>query len=97
MDANDTVTVAHGVTASKIRAIHGYIRNDAGSNYYPIPYSYPDNGGDGTSDLDIAYWDSTSIFLQRRSGAATPPGFFDNTTYDDTGFSRGVLMITYEP
>jgi len=97
MDATDTVTVAHGVTASKIRSVTGFIRNDAGTNYFPISYVYPGNGGDGTSELDIAYWDATNIYVTRRPSSATPAGFFDNTTYDDTGFSRGSLIITYEP
>lgn len=86
MDANQTTTVAHGLTLSKIRNVEGVIRNDADDTYYSSGYI----GAAGNVQWTTTTIDATNITLTRR-----PSGDFDNTGFDSTSFNRGWLIVDY--
>lgn len=89
MDATSSVSVAHGLTAYKIRAIQVIVRNDAITFYYPIVMAQL---SDGLSNGAVANFDATNILLSR-----FPGGIFDSTNFDSTsGFNRGSITIWYE-
>jgi len=87
MDSDSSMDVAHGLSLSKIRSVHGVIRNDGDSLYTPIPYMDISLGGSDT-DLTINSITASVITLLRKAG-----GVFDNTSYDQTGYNRGWLTI----
>jgi hypothetical protein len=55
-----SLTIAHGLTASKIRTVQVVIVNDAGTIWYPMPSEYK---GALTTDYLGYFWDSTNITL----------------------------------
>jgi hypothetical protein len=87
MDATSQVTVAHGLTLSKIRSMTVMIRGDSGTTYYDLSsrsdYSLS-SGNDGYN------CDGTNAILNRATG-----GPFDNISYDSTGYNRGWITIQY--
>ncbi len=85
MDTTTNVTVAHGLTGSKIRSVSAYIISDAGN------WTYVLNGISSSGALggSIA-WDSTLIELSRVSS-----GLFDSTFFDSTSYNRGYITIWY--
>ena len=87
MDANTTVSVAHGLTLSKIVGVRALIRSDADDYRFPvnIPYASTD-----FVDLYVSYIDATYIVLSRR-----PTGHFDDTDFDSTSFNRGWIIFDY--
>lgn len=97
MTSTASVNVAHGLDKTKIRSVAGMIRDDAGVYYYPIPYSYVANAPSqrGTDELSISYISTTNVVLTRKPDD-TETGQFTGTDFNDTGFSRGYLLITYE-
>jgi hypothetical protein len=87
MDADATVSVAHGVTYANIRHISAMLRNDADTGKYPV----------GQIDIGVAgleiYFDtvtSTNVVLARQTG-----GPFDSTDFDSTSYNRGWITIIY--
>jgi hypothetical protein len=79
-----TKTVAHGLTASKIRSVDGVIQNDSEDVWYPIAASFGAN-------IIIAGWDATNITL-----IAAASGAFDLPAFDDdSDFTRGWLVVHY--
>jgi len=95
MDTESDTTVAHGITASKIRDISCIIRNDD-DDWYNLAASNSataDDGGSGATDLfgvAIQRYDSTYVYLTRS-------GIFNSTYYNATSYNRGWLTITYIP
>ena len=87
MDTTITVTIAHGLTLSKIRTIKAIIRRDADDNYSDFPRQAA-----GASGTDILTSDATNIQLSR--GLA---GAFDNSNYDTMSGdgNRGWITIQY--
>ena len=83
MDSTQQVSIAHGLTKSKIRSISVFIRADVDTNVYSFPAS-----DDGPTAL--SYANTTNIVLQRALS-----GTFDSTTFDDTSYNRGWITIQY--
>ncbi len=90
MDADPSVSVAHGLTATKIRAILSvYIRADALNVYETLDTP---TLAFGQLVQGTASWDVTNVVLERDTGGA-----FDNTSYDSTSFNRGWITILHVP
>jgi hypothetical protein len=85
MDATASVTVAHGVTESKIRAVSVLIRSDT-NDYYPIDWNTSGTNAAGNWRLVS----DTVVQLNRTTG-----GSFDSANFND-GSSRGTIYVTYE-
>jgi len=86
MDSTTQITVAHGLTLSKIRNVQANIRNDGDDLYMTIKLTF--NGAvQGSADT----YDGTSVILNRLSGGA-----FDSDTFDSTSYNRGYITIWYE-
>ncbi len=83
MDTNGSVSVAHGLDATKIRRVTAVIINDDATLYSQFS-SYT-----GTTVNQTA-WDSTNIILTRFS-----PTGYDATTYNDGTMNRGYIVIEY--
>jgi hypothetical protein len=80
MDANASVTLAHGVsTFMNIRSVQVMIRNDNNNLLTPID-----------RDGYVGNIDSANIVIHR-----TTSGFFDSATFDATSFNRGFITIEY--
>lgn len=95
MSTTPDITVAHGLTASKIRSITGVIRNDDDDWYTPINTDnvLADDGATGSSTSDgikVRKYDSVNISLRTSTS-------FESVYYNATSFNRGWLMITYIP
>jgi hypothetical protein len=84
MDATASVSIAHGVTYSKIRLIQAFVRNDADSAAYPIYH------GDGTTNDGFMRYDSTNVVLNVVTG-----NLFDSVSFDSTSYNRGWITIWY--
>lgn len=85
MDSTATLNVAHGLDHSKIISVMPMIRNDVGTFRWPIDFYDVVTGVSGFCAVD-----ATNVTLGRVTS-----GFFDNTTFDDTGISRGTILIEY--
>ena len=86
MNAAATVTVAHGVTLSKIRSIIVIIRDDADTSYYAIP----DFTTAGVGEAYISLIDATNITIQRVTGSK-----FQSVDFNSTSFNRGTVALWY--
>lgn len=84
MDTTQQVTVAHGLTLSKIRSISAIVYADTGIGIYDF------NGFNGEGNA--VYADGTSVALDRLTG-----GYFDNTGFNQTSFNRGWITIQHIP
>lgn len=80
MDANATTSVAHGLTSDDIRSVQVMIKLDSATS------TLTDLNAGG-----YAYVSTTNVILTR-----TGSGYFDNTSYDSTGYNRGFILIHYE-
>lgn len=93
MDSTSTISVAHGLTPSKIRSFNVFIYPDASSTVL-LPIDYVDMGGgfSGSATLPsgAANLAGSNIVLIRAAG-----GSFDNTGFDQTSFNRGYITIMY--
>lgn len=84
MDADTSVSVAHGLTLAKIRDFWAIVRNDADTAYdHLLSKGSTSNAGDVRAN-------TTNIELSAFTG-----GFFDNTNYNATAFNRGWVYIKY--
>lgn len=81
MDTTASITVAHGLTLSKIRSVNGTFTN--GSTTFPLIYSLL-----GQWETEIGSIGSTTVGLSRRTG-----GFFDSAIYNAV---TGYLVIMHE-
>jgi hypothetical protein len=88
MNSTASVTVAHGVTSSKIRAISVMVRNDSTSSPVNL-YPFPGNEGADLSGY-VSSIGTTDITLARRTG-----GYFDAVTFEETSYNRGWVVIDY--
>ncbi len=89
MDANATVSFAHGLTLANIRGVVScLIRDDTHSAVWDFPESEP-SAVSGRSSVDI---DATNINLSR-----TDSNPFDNADFDSTSYNRGWVIIKYTP
>lgn len=86
MVALASITVAHGLTISKIRSVLVEIRDDNDFNHLPINYATASNVVSGAHSTGIAF-----ITLTRFAGGA-----FNNTSYDSTSYNRGYITIEYQ-
>lgn len=86
MDTTGSVSVAHGLTASKIRRVTATIRDDSDTAYSPI------YGADSAStSLDgNAVVSGANVSITRITG-----GRFDGINYDSISFNRGWIVIDY--
>jgi hypothetical protein len=89
MDATASITVSHGLTASKIRSVTGYVRDDAATTYYPIGQGATNSST--VSDCEVTSFDSTNVTLTRLTS-----GSFDGTDFNATTFNRGHIVVIYE-
>lgn len=92
MDSTDTITKTHGVNAVKIIGVSASIRVD--SNIPPtnaVATMMVGADVNGLNGGQIA-WTDTNIILNR-----TVSGRFDSTTYDETSYNRGWIIIDYLP
>ena len=86
MDSTATVNIAHGLTKSKIRTMMVSIRNKLDTIVVDFATA---NTGNETSQA-VILCDSTNVQITRADS-----GSFDNTSYDNTDFSRGWITIQY--
>ena len=85
MDNTASVSVAHGLTMTKIRGISALIRHDDGA--------FIDDFGallDSETSSSFLNADVTDINLVRATA-----GRFDSTTYDSTSYNRGWITVQY--
>lgn len=85
MDTTDTVTIAHGLTLSKIRTVAVQVRNDADSQHKMFN---PEEDSSANGWIDDC--NTTNVVLYRKFG-----GVFDNVNHDSTSYNRGWITITY--
>jgi len=94
MSATGTLTVAHGLTLSKIRSVSAMINIDTSNAVYPLT-GFINNTPGGS-----AYADATNINLFRFSDAQAnlingALSAYENGSYSATGFNRGWITIEY--
>lgn len=87
MDASSAVSVAHGLTLSKIRTVSVMVTNDEGTAHYPI--SYRISSADYTPSGTVYLTDS-NVVIQRVSS-----GIFNSTSFDYPTGNRGWIVIDY--
>ena len=92
MDTTANVSVAHGVTLSKIREVSVLIRNNADTERHPLGGTCYSSSATFTQGGSF-YVTSTNIVMAR----ITATSQFDNTNYDTMGDdgNRGWITITY--
>ena len=86
MDTTTSVSVAHGLTHTKIRGIEVIIRNDDDTRIGPLR----DDHGTSVYAAPPIYANSTNIVMTIFTG-----GIYDNTTYDSTSYNRGWIIIKH--
>ena len=86
MDTTASVSIPHGLTASKIRSVYAFVIIDTSNLFYPLNMSVAGSG----SLLGWFAWSATEIVLERLAG-----GFFDSNLFDATSFNRGFITIEY--
>jgi len=87
MDTAGSITVAHGLTASKIRDVSVLIINDASTDFRALDSCDSSGVGNG-----ITSFDSTDVVLIRVAGGA-----FDGIDHNATSFNRGYITIQQIP
>ena len=85
MDTTTTISIAHGLTLTKIRSVSVMVINDLGDSFNQL-----EADGNGYSNGYISYIDATYIVLGRLLS-----GNFDNIFYDSTSYNRGWITIIY--
>jgi len=84
MDTASSVNVAHGLTMADIRSVTVHVRSD--DAFVLKPLNYIDNANTN-GWFDIL---TTNVRLNRLVG-----GLFDNTSYNDTSYNRGWIIIQH--
>ena len=94
MDTTLSVSIAHGLTESKIRDVRAFIIPDTGEGASILPIHACDAATTGIcfgrAQLDIG--GGTITLVRTPSTAVTG---FDNTAYNSTGFNRGWIEVDY--
>lgn len=85
MDADQNVSIAHGLNVADIRAIKVLIRHDDNGDVHDF-HSYEVIG----TSTQFVVAQSANVFLNRATG-----GQFDGTTFNATSFNRGWITIWY--
>jgi hypothetical protein len=91
MDANTSVTVAHGLTLSKIVSVDVKIRNDSTQTKL-FDFINPDVTTSTWTNEGVYDVGTTVVTLVRKAS-----GFFDSTVFDETSYNRGYITILYLP
>lgn len=84
----NTKAVAHGLDDDKIVCVGAVIRNDNGTDFYPI-----DNLGSvvtGEMDGSVWTWGWGNVTLHRRQG-----GLFDSVSFNQLSYNRGIIKVGY--
>jgi len=96
MDTDASITVSnslYGVGTDSMVSVNAFILADSGVNQH----FYPLITGDGSTITDI----QGSIFVEKQIGAddfvlkRTTGGFFDSTSFNDSGINRGFIILEY--
>ena len=87
MDADTSVSVAHGLTYANIRSVIALIRDDADTSV--VDFASALNNNSATSSGNLAC-QTTNVVLTRDLGGA-----FDSTNYNSTSYNRGWITILY--
>ncbi len=92
MDSTDSVTIPHGLDATKIISVNVTILRDIGGGsvlgIYPLNTPYVATTSDFPQHEGVYSTDATDVSLRRRIG-----GFFDNADFNSTSFNRGWIII----
>ncbi len=91
MDSSDSVSVAHGLSATEYKAIKKIcviVRDDNNDVYYPLDSI---NSAAGLMRGSATSIGATYITLTRTTSAG-----FDNTGFNATSFNRGFITVIYE-
>lgn len=92
MVSTPSVFILHGMTVSKIRSIHVFVRNDAGTNISNLMVPDVDSASSFPETDGAVGANATGVILQRRTG-----GNYDSVNYNSTSFNRGWITIEYIP
>ena len=92
MDASANISIAHGLTLSKIRGALAAVRDDADTMLFSLAVINSSTTGLMSAGFNTAGIDATNVNLSRFTG-----GFFDATTYNATLYNRGFLLILHTP
>ncbi len=86
MDSTVLVYITHGLDFTKIRNVSAIIRADSDANRYQNGHE-----ASGTVQFSVGAIGSSQVTLIRLTG-----GIFDASSWDDTSYNRGWVMIWYE-
>lgn len=86
MDTSGSTTILHGLVSTKIIGISVIIRNDGDGSRISL-FSENTSGAGGFAAIN-----STSISLQRITG-----GLFDSSSYSNTPYNRGWVILNVLP
>lgn len=89
MDADDSVTVIHGISSAAIKARQITILILTDTSAFSVPLSNLISGGNVVQGVFTL--NNSAVLLRRETG-----GDFDNINFDSTSFNRGWITITYE-
>jgi hypothetical protein len=94
MLANSTKSVAHGLDWTKIRSLHGVVRNDTDSARVDFPRFDPSLTAD--NGIDFLRFDGYSSATGNLNLRRANNGSFMSASYDSVGYNRGWIVIQYE-
>jgi hypothetical protein len=89
MDALSSISVAHGLSISKIRSVSVAIISDASAGGYE-GHHIGSAAAPGTGEVGWS-WGGAVVSISRAAS-----GIFDSTSYDSTSFNRGWITILYD-
>lgn len=87
MQLNSSLSVAHGLTLANIRTVQVMIRTDSDIIQTHTPFNYDPGGGAG------GRWncDASNVNMAQN----TVGSIFDSSSYNDTSYNRGWIIIEY--
>jgi hypothetical protein len=93
-----SLTLAHGLTFSKIVSVRGVIYIDDDAPQYPQAYNIG-NAADGitpalgaVSAAAAIIWNDVNVIVSRLTG-----GYFDSGSFNKTPYNRAIILIEYLP
>ena len=87
MNGTASITVAHGLTRTKIRGVAGVIRDDADAASYILGVA---QAGGAEVNIWVHLIGAANITLSRRTGSP-----FDSTDFNATSYNRGWIIINH--
>jgi len=91
MNTTPELTVATGISEDKMLAVKAMVRPDLPTTGVIYPLDGTGNSaGTVTMQGGVEYWNSSGVTLNRLTG-----GFFDGTTFEDTSYNRGYIIVWY--